>query len=1094
MAFDDELEFEKAVVSELQKHGWKHGVLNHPTEKDLLKNWANILFENNRQIDRLNEYPLTDTEMQQIVEQITKLRTPLKLNGFINGRTVSIKRDNPNDKAHFGKEVSLKIYDRNEIAGGDSRYQIAEQPIFNTKSPILNNRRGDLILLINGMPVFHIELKKSNIPISQASTQIEKYAHEGIFNGIYSLVQIFVAMNPEETIYFATPGPDGKFNSDFYFHWEDFNNEPINDWKKVISSLLSIPMAHQLIGFYTVADDTDNCLKVMRSYQYYAANAISDKVSTIKDWNDPNTRGGYIWHTTGSGKTMTSFKSAQLIANSKDADKVIFLIDRIELGIQSLRDYNGFADEDEIVQSTEDTEELKVKLLSKNPIDTLIVTSIQKMSRIRYEKGINESDIEKINKKRIVFIVDECHRSQFGDMHQAIRDTFPRAVFFGFTGTPIFEENKKKNSETTDIFGNELHRYTIADGIRDKNVLGFDVNQVKTFKDSDVRKNVALHECKCHSEAEAISNPITAKKYYEFMDKPMAGTKDSNGLYTKGIEDYLPKTQYQTDKHREMVVDDILNVYPRLSRNGKFSAIFATSSIKEAITYYKLFKSKKTGLKFAILVDPSIDNNDGFDFKEDGLAEAFKDYNEMFEQRFSFANSALYKKDISLRMAHKKPYTQIGKDQIINILIVVDQMLTGFDSKWINTLYLDKVLKNESLIQAFSRTNRLFGPDEKPFGIIRYYRFPNTMKRNIEDAVKMYSGDRVIGLFVPKLEENVREMNYHFEKIKQLFKNNGLNDFSKLPDDPKEKKLFVKEYNEFSKYLTAAKIQGYNVKSYSDDSNNDTINKEKTEENINDENQNVEKIDRNINENVINYNENSNFVLDSEKVAEDSDDSYNVTSSDSVIKISQNDLDALKQRYKEVGAETKKESNGNGIAYDIKGYLSEGDSVKINHDYMNGKFQKYLKNLSQENITEDELNQSLEELHKTFETLTQEQQKYANIFLHELQSGNIEIEESKTFMDYITEMQTKFERDQISRISEALGIDEEKLRNIMNSNVNEANLNDYGRFDELLKSIDIDKTRKYFEHKYNRAYSNFELNQDSYDMIRDFILKGGFEV
>ena len=219
MAFDDELEFEKAVVSELQKHGWKHGVLNHPTEKDLLKNWANILFENNRQIDRLNEYPLTDTEMQQIVEQITKLRTPLKLNGFINGRTVSIKRDNPNDKAHFGKEVSLKIYDRNEIAGGDSRYQIAEQPIFNTKSPILNNRRGDLILLINGMPVFHIELKKSNIPISQASTQIEKYAHEGIFNGIYSLVQIFVAMNPEETIYFANPGPDGKFNSDFYFHW-----------------------------------------------------------------------------------------------------------------------------------------------------------------------------------------------------------------------------------------------------------------------------------------------------------------------------------------------------------------------------------------------------------------------------------------------------------------------------------------------------------------------------------------------------------------------------------------------------------------------------------------------------------------------------------------------------------------------------------------------------------------------------------------------------------------------------------------------------------------------------------------------------------
>ena len=203
------------------------------------------------------------------------------------------------------------------------------------------------MLLINGMPLIHIELKKSNIPISQATTQIEKYSYEGVFDGIFSLVQIFVAMTPEETVYFANPGRDGKFNSDYYFHWEDFNNEPINNWKKISSSLLHIPMAHQLIGFYTIPDDTDEVLKVMRSYQYYASNEISDKVSKI-DWSNPNTRGGYIWHTTGSGKTMTSFKSAQLIANSKDADKVVFLIDRIELGTQSLRDYRGFADDNVI--------------------------------------------------------------------------------------------------------------------------------------------------------------------------------------------------------------------------------------------------------------------------------------------------------------------------------------------------------------------------------------------------------------------------------------------------------------------------------------------------------------------------------------------------------------------------------------------------------------------------------------------------------------------------------------------------------------------------------------------------------------------------
>jgi type I restriction enzyme R subunit len=328
MTFTTETEFEEALVIALSKKGWEKDVLKRPTEKDLLKNWASILFENNRTIDRLNDHPLTESEMQQIVEQINTLRTPLKLNGFINGKTVSITRDNPNDTLHFGKEVSLKIYDRHEIAAGQSRYQIAQQPIFKNKSVILNDRRGDLLLLINGMPLIHIELKKSGVSVSQAYNQIEKYARAGLFSDLFSLVQLFVAMAPEDNVYFANPGPDGKFNKDFYFHWADFNNETKKHWSDIASSLLSIPMAHQLIGFYTVPDDTDGVLKVMRSYQYFAANAISDKVAKT-DWKSKHALGGYIWHTTGSGKTMTSFKSAQLIANSKDADKVIFLMARI---------------------------------------------------------------------------------------------------------------------------------------------------------------------------------------------------------------------------------------------------------------------------------------------------------------------------------------------------------------------------------------------------------------------------------------------------------------------------------------------------------------------------------------------------------------------------------------------------------------------------------------------------------------------------------------------------------------------------------------------------------------------------------------------
>lgn len=446
MIFNKESDFEAALIKILSEKGWEKEILKNYSEQDLLRNWANILFENNRDIDRLNDYPLTDSEMQQILEQIKTLRTPLKLNGFINGKSVSIVRDNPNDTLHFGKEVSLKIYDRREIAAGQSRYQIVQQPKFPTKSKMLNDRRGDLMLLINGMPVIHIELKKSGVPVSQACNQIEKYAHEGIFSGLFSLVQIFVALEPNEAVYFANPGPDGQFNPNYYFHWADYNNEPINEWDKVASTLLSIPMAHQLIGFYTVADNSDGVLKVMRSYQYFAASAISDKVSKTK-WEGNNQLGGYVWHTTGSGKTMTSFKSAQLIASSKDADKVVFLMDRIELGTQSLKEYRGFADENESVQATENTGILITKLKSTDPADTLIVTSIQKMNNIKDESdGLKSSDIEYINEKRIVFIVDEAHRSTFGDMLINIKNTFPKAIFFGFTGTPIQEENQKKKN------------------------------------------------------------------------------------------------------------------------------------------------------------------------------------------------------------------------------------------------------------------------------------------------------------------------------------------------------------------------------------------------------------------------------------------------------------------------------------------------------------------------------------------------------------------------------------------------------------------------------------------------------------------------
>lgn len=1041
MIFNTEPDFEMALIKILSEKGWEKDVLKNYSEDDLLQNWADILFENNRDIDRLNDYRLTDSEMQQILEQIKALRTPLKLNGFINGRSVSIVRDNLDDKLHFGKEVSLKIYDRREIAAGQSRYQIVQQPKFPTKSKLLNDRRGDLMLLINGMPVIHIELKKSGIPVSQAYNQIEKYSHEGIFSGLFSLVQIFVAMSPEETVYFANPGPDGKFNPDYYFHWADFNNEPINDWNEVASKLLSIPMAHQLIGFYTVADDSDGVLKVMRSYQYFAASAISDKVAKAK-WEGNNQLGGYIWHTTGSGKTMTSFKSAQLIASSKDADKVIFLMDRIELGTQSLKEYRGFADENESVQATENTSVLITKLKSSNPADTLIVTSIQKMSNIKDEAGgLNARDIELISSKRIVFIVDEAHRSTFGDMLITIKTTFPKAMFFGFTGTPIQNENQKKKNTTTTVFGDELHRYSIADGIRDKNVLGFDPCKVLTFKDKDVRKVVALEKAKAQTEEEAISDPVKSKVYYKYMDASqvsMAGHLDKQGNYIKGIEDYIPNVQYTTDEHTTLVVQDILDNWVRLSHNSKFHAIFATSSIPEAINYYRLFKKMKPELKVTALFDPSIDNNGGVQYKEEGLVEIISDYRKRYGQDFTIPTFSKMKKDISARLAHKKPYERIANapEKQIDLLIVVDQMLTGFDSKWINTLYMDKVLQYENIIQAFSRTNRLFGPD-KPFGTIRYYRKPHTMERNVNDAVKLYSGDRPLGLFVQHLAENLKQLNELFENISELFSNAGIKNFEKLPDDIAVCRKFAKDFKEFNGYLEAAEIQGFrwDTPSYTD---------------------------------------------------EDTDEVFDVAFDENIYLV-------LVLRYKELSSGGTEMGNDD-VPYDIVGYITEIDTGRIDSDYMNSRFDKYIKLLSIEGTTKEALEQAETELHKTFAMLSQEEQKYANIFLHDIQRGDVKVAEGKTLRDYINEYLSKAKNDQIHRVSVALDVDEDMLRNMMSLNLNESNLNEFGRFAELSNTVDKAKAKEYFEKVENTRIMPFKVKMKADNLLRNFILNGGYEI
>lgn len=1020
MPYSSELLFEKDLVKYLYTNcGWEKEVIKNPTEEDLIKNWANILYENNKDVDHLNGYPLTDSEMRQVITQIETLKTPYKLNSFINGKSVTIIRDNPLDVAHFGKPVTLKIYDRLEIAAGSSRYQIVEQPIFKTTNPVYPSRRGDVMLLINGMPVYHIELKRSDVSISHAQTQIEKYMVNNAFTGIFSLVQIFIAMNPEEAVYFANPGPNAKFNPLYYFHWTDANNEYINEWHAFAHSLLSIPRAHEMIGFYTVADDSDCVLKVLRPYQVYAAETVSNKVSAAH-WTHSEQRGGYVWHTTGSGKTLTSFKTAQLIASMSKADKVVFLIDRVELGEQSYFDYVHFANVDQNIYETSNTDALIRLLKSDESDEKVIVSSIQKMSRITPD-NVPMTVINKIKEKKIVFIVDECHRDQSGDMHQTIEHNFPTAMFFGYTGTPDHQKTKQ-------IFGDEKHRYTIAHGIRDKNVLPFDRYKVCIFDDYDLRKAVALKMCNVSTEEEALDDEKLKEIYLYFMNQT---DKECTMLE---VESKVPVSQFETQEYRESVVQDILNKWSVRSSGSTFHAIFATSSIEAAIEYYYLFAKEKSegkhSLNITALFDPSDNNDDLSIFKMDGITEILTDYNNTFGKSYTVAQYPKFKKDLCLRLSHKEPYRKLEKEEQINIVIVVDQLLTGFDSKWVNTVYLDKVLRGKNFIQAASRTNRLFGP-QKPHGIIVMYRYPHTEDELFTEAVNEFSGNKPFGVFVDNLEDNLNEMNFLFKEICNLFDAAGIKNFERIEENEGWKKQFAKLFSTFNNTLYSAKLQGFFW---------DTLHYE------------FEKVG-------------SISIVD--------------------FLIDETTYSVLVQRYKELF------TRGGGFEeppFEIDPHIIEIKTDSITSAYINSRFKQYMRDLSGGDSSAKE--KALNELHKSFSSLSQEEQSFARQFLNDLENGLV-IDPNKDFTDYITEYKTKAYNDKVHEIAEGLGINETKLVELINLHPVPATINAFNRYDELFSELDVDKAKIFLEAKLGVVLTKKrEIKMQADEFLRKVILQG----
>lgn len=584
---------------------------------------------------------------------------------------------------------------------------------------------------------------------------------------------------------------------------------------------------------------------------------------------------------------------------------------------------------------------------------------------------------------------------------------------------------------------------------------------VTTYKDSDVRRVVALDKAKAESTEDALADPIKAKVFQHYMDKsevPMGPMVDGSGNRISGIEDFLGRDQYGINSpHPNMVVSDILEQFPVLSHAGKFHAMLATSSIPEAVNYYHLFKQQAPKLHVTALFDPNIDNNEGATDKEDALTEIITDYNEAFGKEFIIPTWPAMKKDISSRLSHKSPYGGIAanRSQQLDLLIVVDQMLTGFDSKWVNTLYLDKIIDYESIIQAFSRTNRLFGPD-KPFGVIRYYRKPHTMYGFIEAAVKLYSGDRPLDLFVQKLPANVKSMDTRYLEILDVFTDNGESDLMQLPESVEARRKFAKEFVELNRYLEAAKVQGFdwNTAEYKVDGTD----------------------------------------------ADDTDENDGGNGEPDIVRpqIDERTYLILAQRYKELFDDDScaGEPDDDGrcdpeAPYELEGYLTEIDTGLIDTDYMNANFVKWLKALKEDS---PELAEMSAQLHRSFAALSRDEQRLAELFLHDVERGDVEVEEGMTLRDYITRYAKREKDEQIDKLVDHLGVDRSLLEELTVRYINEKSLNAFGRFDALRDTIDVPRAKSFFERCMNVTLPNFKVKVQASKLLKQFVLEGGFDI
>ena len=725
MSTQSEAASEAGLIATLRQMDYEY--VQIVEEDNLYANFKRQLeIHNKKQLAEVGRTSFTDEEFEKILiylEGGTRFEKAKKLRDLYPLDTVN------------GQRIWVEFLNRTQWC--QNEFQVSSQITVEGRKKC----RYDVTILINGLPLVQIELKRRGVELKQAYNQIQRY-HKTSFHGLFDYIQLFVISNGVNTRYFAN-NPNSGYK--FTFNWTDAANHPFNELDKFAVFFLEKCTLGKIIGKYIVQHEGDKCLMVLRPYQFYAVEKILDRVQNSND-------NGYIWHTTGAGKTLTSFKAAQLVSELDDVDKVMFVVDRHDLDTQTQSEYEAF--EPGAVDSTDNTDELVKRLQSNSKI---IITTIQKLNAA-VSKTWYSNKIETIRHSRIVMIFDECHRSHFGDSHKKIMKFFDNAQIFGFTGTPIFTENAVDGHTTKEIFGNCLHKYLIKDAIADENVLGFLVEY--------------------YHGNEVVDNDNQARM--------------------------------------EEIAKFILNNFNKSTFDGEFDALFAVQSVPMLIRYYKIFKSLNPKIRIGAVFTYAANNSQDDEQtgmgtgqyakvsvgEADELQAIMDDYNNMFGTAFTTENFRAYYDDINLRMKKKK-----ADMKPLDLCLVVGMFLTGFDSKKLNTLYVDKNMEYHGLLQAFSRTNRVLN-EKKRFGKIVCFR---DLKNNVDTSIKLFSNsDNPEDIVRPPFEDVKKEYKCLATEFLKKYPTPGSIDFLQSEND---KKNFVLAFRDIIR--KHAEIQIY--EDYSED-------------------------------------------------------------------------------------------------------------------------------------------------------------------------------------------------------------------------------------------------------------------------------------